>query len=164
MPCVSTPATWAAYIAYELANMQTNGCQAYVANPGVVDELVPEARVSGSPLMPRVCIWHALNQRAIARRYAKSIGSRYEDLNLIVCHLGGGISVAAHEKGRAIDANNALDGEGPLLSPNVPVHCLRRTSSTFASADATPRSSSNAAWPVRRDSWRTWVRLTCCKF
>lgn len=101
-------------IAYELANMQTNGCQAYIADPGVVDELVPEARVSGSPFMPRVCIWHALNQRAIARRYAKSIGSRYEDLNLIVCHLGGGISVAAHEKGRAIDANNALDGEGPF--------------------------------------------------
>lgn len=101
-------------IAYELASMQTNGCKAYIADPGVVDELVPEARVSGSPLMPRVCIWHALNQRAIARRYAKSIGSRYKDLNLIVCHLGGGISVAAHEKGRAVDANNALDGEGPF--------------------------------------------------
>lgn len=101
-------------IAAELASMQNNGCPAYIADPGVVDELVPEARVSGSPLMQRVCIWHALNQRAIARRYAKSIGSRYEDLNLIVCHLGGGISVAAHDHGRAVDANNALDGEGPF--------------------------------------------------
>jgi butyrate kinase len=64
--------------------------------------------------MPRICIWHALNQRAIARRYARGIGKEYEDLNLIICHLGGGISVAAHEHGRAIDANNALDGEGPF--------------------------------------------------
>ena len=64
--------------------------------------------------MPRICIWHALNQRAIARRYARGIGKEYEDLNLIICHMGGGISVAAHEHGRAIDANNALDGEGPF--------------------------------------------------
>ena len=60
------------------------------------------------------CIWHALNQKAIARRYAKDHGTRYEDLNLIVCHLGGGISIAAHDHGEAIDANNALDGEGPF--------------------------------------------------
>ncbi len=101
-------------IAYELAMKQAKPCEAYIADPGVVDELVPEARVSGSPLMPRICIWHALNQRAIARRHAKRVGKRYEDLNLIICHLGGGISVAAHEHGRAIDANNALDGEGPF--------------------------------------------------
>lgn len=101
-------------IAYELAHEQATPCPAFIADPGVVDELIPEARVSGSPLMPRICIWHALNQRAIARRYARSIGKRYEDLNLIICHLGGGISVAAHCHGRAIDANNALDGEGPF--------------------------------------------------
>lgn len=101
-------------IAAELAAKLGSGCKAYIADPGVVDELVPEARISGSPLMPRICIWHALNQRAIARRHAKSIGKRYENLNLIICHLGGGISVAAHEHGRAIDANNALDGEGPF--------------------------------------------------
>ena len=89
-------------------------CRAFIADPGVVDELSPMARISGSPLMPRICIWHALNQRAIARRYARGIGKDYEDLNLIICHLGGGISVAAHEHGRAIDANNALDGEGPF--------------------------------------------------
>ena len=101
-------------LSYELAKMQTVPCPALIADPGVVDEMVPEAHVSGSPLMPRVCIWHALNQRAISRRYARSIGKTYEDLNLIVCHLGGGISVAAHEHGRAVDANNALDGEGPF--------------------------------------------------
>ena len=111
-------------IAYEIAetinsqhpspNIQHPKCRAFIADPGVVDELSPLARISGSPLMPRICIWHALNQRAIARRYARGIGREYEDLNLIICHLGGGISVAAHEHGRAIDANNALDGEGPF--------------------------------------------------
>lgn len=101
-------------IAYELALQQPNRCPAFIADPGVVDEMVPEARISGSPLMPRVCIWHALNQRATARRFARSQGKHYEDFNLIICHLGGGISVAAHEHGKAIDANNALDGEGPF--------------------------------------------------
>ncbi len=100
-------------IAYEIA-ATIPGCRSFIADPGVVDELSPMARISGSPLMPRIAIWHALNQRAIARRYAREIGCEYEDLNLIICHLGGGISVAAHEHGRAIDANNALDGEGPF--------------------------------------------------
>ena len=90
------------------------GCRSFIADPGVVDEMEPEARVSGSPLMPRMCIWHALNQKAIGRRFAKDVGTTYEKLNLIICHLGGGISIAAHDHGRAIDANNALDGEGPF--------------------------------------------------
>lgn len=101
-------------IAYELARMQPVPCKAFIADPCAVDEMVPEARISGSPLMPRICLWHALNQRAISHRYARSIGKKYEELDLIVCHLGGGISVAAHCHGRAIDANNALDGEGPF--------------------------------------------------
>ncbi len=100
-------------IAYEIA-ASIPGCRSFIADPGVVDELSPYARISGSPLMPRIAIWHALNQRAIARRYARGIGKEYEDLNLIICHLGGGISVAVHEHGRAVDANNALDGEGPF--------------------------------------------------
>ena len=100
-------------IAYEIAK-DIPGCRSFIADPGVVDELNDYARISGSPLMPRICIWHALNQRAIARRYANEIGRKYEDLNLIICHLGGGISIAAHEHGRAVDANNALDGEGPF--------------------------------------------------
>jgi len=89
-------------------------CRSFIADPGVVDELNDYARISGSPLMNRICIWHALNQRAIARRYASEVGCAYEDLNLIICHMGGGISVAAHDHGRAVDANNALDGEGPF--------------------------------------------------
>ena len=100
-------------IAHDISS-QIRGCRSFIADPGVVDELNDYARISGSPLMNRICIWHALNQRAIARRFAQEIGKKYEDLNLIICHLGGGISVAAHEHGRAVDANNALDGEGPF--------------------------------------------------
>ncbi|MBR5656135.1 MAG: butyrate kinase [Prevotella sp.] len=100
-------------IAYEIAK-DIPGCRSFIADPGVVDELNDYARISGSPLMNRICIWHALNQRAIARRFANEIGKEYEDLNLIICHLGGGISIAAHDHGRAVDANNALDGEGPF--------------------------------------------------
>jgi butyrate kinase len=100
-------------IAHDIAS-QIKGCRSFIADPGVVDELNDYARISGSPLMNRICIWHALNQRAIARRFANEIGKKYEDLNLIVCHLGGGISVAAHDHGRAVDTNNALDGEGPF--------------------------------------------------
>ena len=100
-------------IAFELAK-ELPGCRSFTADPGVVDELCDEARICGSPLMQRICIWHALNQRAIAHRFAAETGRHYEDLNLIICHLGGGISIAAHCHGRAIDANNALDGEGPF--------------------------------------------------
>lgn len=107
-------------IAHELAVMLP-GCRAFIADPGVVDELEEIARITGSPQMPRVVIWHALNQRAIARRYAAECTAlhpehpvRYEDLNLIVCHMGGGISVGVHRHGRAIDVPNALDGSGPF--------------------------------------------------
>ena len=90
------------------------GCPCYIADPVVTDELNDYARVCGLAMFKRESIWHALNQRAIARRFAKENGKRYEDLNLIVAHLGGGISVAAHDHGRAVDVNNALDGEGPF--------------------------------------------------
>ena len=100
-------------IAYDIAK-EIPGCRSFIADPGVVDELNDHARISGSPLMNRICIWHALNQRAIAKRFAREIGRHYNDMNLIICHLGGGISVAAHDHGRAVDANNALDGEGPF--------------------------------------------------
>lgn len=100
-------------LAHDIAAIK-GACPSFIADPGTVDELCDYARISGSPLMNRVCIWHALNQRAVARRFSKKIGRHYEDMNLIICHLGGGISVAAHDHGRAIDANNALDGEGPF--------------------------------------------------
>ncbi len=90
------------------------GCPAYVADPEAVDEMEPRAHICGIPGMRRVSIFHALNGRALSRRYAKSVGKKYEDLNFIVAHLGGGISVAAHKRGRVVDTNNALNGEGPF--------------------------------------------------
>ena len=93
---------------------EINGAKAYIADPVVVDELEDVARVSGHPLFERVSIFHALNQKAIGRKYAKDIGRNYEDLNLVVAHLGGGISVGAHRKGRVVDVNNALNGSGPF--------------------------------------------------
>jgi butyrate kinase len=94
---------------------QTIGLSAsYIADPVVVDELQPVARISGHPLFERVSIFHALNQKAVARGYAQEIGKSYESLNLVVAHMGGGISVGVHEKGCVIDVNQALDGEGPF--------------------------------------------------
>ncbi len=90
------------------------GRPAYIADPVVVDELSDVARIGGHPMFPRLSIFHALNHKAIARKYAKEIGKKYEDLNLIVAHMGGGVSVAAHDHGRVIDVNNALYGEGPF--------------------------------------------------
>jgi len=90
------------------------GCKAYIADPVVVDELEDVARLSGSPLMMRKSVFHALNHKAIARKYARSVNKKYEELDLVVAHLGGGISVAAHRQGRVIDVNNALEGSGPF--------------------------------------------------
>ncbi len=87
---------------------------AYIADPVVTDELEEVARVAGHPKFYRRSIFHALNQKATARLHARKTGHKYEDLNLIVVHLGGGISVGAHKGGRVIDVNNALDGEGPF--------------------------------------------------
>lgn len=100
-------------IAYDIAK-EIPGVRAVIADPVVVDELQELARVSGHPFFKRYSIFHALNQKAISRNYAKLHDQKYEELNLIVAHLGGGISVGAHCKGKVIDVNNALDGEGPL--------------------------------------------------
>ncbi len=88
--------------------------KAYIANPVVVDELEEVARISGHPALPRRSIFHALNQKATARRHAESQNKQYEELNLIIAHLGGGISVGAHKNGRVIDVNHAVGGEGPF--------------------------------------------------
>ena len=87
----------------------------YIVDPVVVDELEDVARICGHPAFERVSVWHALNQKAVARRAAaEKFGKKYEEMNFIVTHLGGGISVGAHKKGRVIDVNNALNGEGPF--------------------------------------------------
>ena len=90
------------------------GIPSFIVDPPVVDELAPVARYSGHPVIARRSTFHALNQKAVAKRYAKEVGKKYEDLNLLVCHMGGGISVGAHVKGSVIDTENALDGEGPF--------------------------------------------------
>lgn len=90
------------------------GCEAFIADPVVVDELDDVARLSGIPSIHRKSQFHALNHKAIARRYAVSAGRSYDDLQLVVAHLGGGISVAAHRFGKVVDVNQGLDGYGPF--------------------------------------------------
>lgn len=104
----------AADISATCTSEQSKTCKAYIADPVVVDEMSDVAKISGHPLFHRASIFHALNQKAIARTYAKNIGKKYEDLNLIVAHMGGGVSVGAHLRGRIVDVNNALDGDGPF--------------------------------------------------
>lgn len=103
---------FSAIIALDIA--QHVGLKAYIADPIVVDERIELAALTGIKEIRRRSIFHALNQKATARLYAADMECKYEELNLIVAHMGGGISVAAHRKGRVIDCNNALDGEGPI--------------------------------------------------
>lgn len=100
-------------IAHDIAS-GIDGVRAFIADPVVVDEMQDVARVSGHVYFERSSIFHALNHKAVARSYARQNGREYEDLNLIVAHMGGGISVGAHQKGKVIDVNNALDGDGPF--------------------------------------------------
>jgi butyrate kinase len=90
------------------------GIKAYIADPVVVDEMEPIAKVTGVPEFRRASLFHALNQKAVARRVAKELGKKYEDCNFVVVHLGGGVSVGAHKKGKVVDVNNALLGDGPF--------------------------------------------------
>ena len=101
-----------ALIAHELAQYHHQPC--FIVNPVVVDELAPEARMTGIPFMQRLSRYHALNQKAIAQRYAKETSKNYRDIIVVVAHLGGGISVGLHRHGRVIDVNNALGGDGPF--------------------------------------------------
>lgn len=105
------------------------GVPAWIADPVVVDELCEEARISGFPEIERKSIFHALNQKSAARKAAEEMSLVYEESSLITAHMGGGISVAAHVKGRVVDVNNALDGEGPFSperSGGVPAGQLAR--------------------------------------
>ena len=89
-------------------------CKAYIADPPMADEMVPEAKLGGLPEFPRRTLFHALNSRAMVRRYAASIGKTNKDVTVIVAHLGGGSSVSLHHHGRVIDCNDALGGDGPM--------------------------------------------------
>ena len=103
------------------------GVPSYIVDPVVVDELMPVARYSGVPELPRTSVFHALNQKAVAKRYAKETGKPYEELRLIVVHMGGGVSVGAHINGKIVDVFNALDGDGafsPERAGGVPSGAL----------------------------------------
>ena len=99
-------------IAHSIANKAE--VPSFIADPVVVDEMNDFARISGHPELPRLSIFHALNQKATARRAAVELGRSYEDCSFIVAHMGGGVSVGAHLNGRVVDVNNALNGEGPF--------------------------------------------------
>jgi butyrate kinase len=101
-----------AIIAAEIATPL--GIPAFVVDPIVVDEMDRHAKITGMPGIERNSIFHALNQKAIARRFAAQTGQDYENIRCIVAHLGGGITVGAHRYGRVIDVNDALAGEGPF--------------------------------------------------
>jgi butyrate kinase len=117
-----------ALIADEIAK-NIPGCQAFIADPVVVDEMQDVARYTGHPKFKRLSIFHALNQKATGRAYARLVNRKYEELNLIIAHLGGGVTVGAHCKGRVIDVNQGLDGEGPFSperSGTLPAGALAR--------------------------------------
>ena len=116
-------------IALEIAKDAGENTESFIVDPVVVDEMDEVARLSGMPELPRVSIFHALNQKAVARRYAEESDQNYNELSLIVVHMGGGVSVGAHKNGRVIDVNNALDGDGafsPERSGGVPSGQLAR--------------------------------------
>lgn len=124
-------------IAAEIA--ESAGIPALTVDPVVVDEMAPEARLSGMPGNPRLSRFHCLNQRAAARTVAQRMGLDYAAGNFIVAHMGGGISVGAHRRGRVIDVNNALDGDGPFSperSGDVPIGPLVTLALRAAGDDA----------------------------
>jgi len=90
------------------------GIPAFIVDPVVVDEMEPIAKITGLPEIKRRSIFHALNQKRVARLAAKDLGKTYETVNLIVVHLGGGISIGVHKRGKVVDVNNALNGDGPF--------------------------------------------------
>ncbi|BDD01692.1 butyrate kinase [Persicobacter psychrovividus] len=103
-----------ASIAHEIAKTSTKGIKAYIADPVVVDEMSEIAKLTGHPNFKRRSIFHALNHKAVARHYAGITKKPYDQMNLIIAHMGGGVSVGAHQNGKVVDVNQALDGEGPV--------------------------------------------------
>jgi butyrate kinase len=121
------PSNCGGLIAYAIS--KSLECQAFIVDPVVVDEMEPIAKISGMPLIQRKSIFHALNQKAVGRDLAMKLGKSYSEINAIIAHMGGGITVGCHMKGRVIDVNNGLDGDGPFSperSGAVPIGDLIR--------------------------------------
>lgn len=124
------PCNLGALLALEVAAERS--IPAFVVDPPVTDEMMETARLTGLPEISRRSLFHALNQRGVARLVADRLGLSYENNNFIVCHMGGGISIGAHRRGRVVDVVNGLDGEGPFTAertgglPLLPVIDLLR--------------------------------------
>jgi butyrate kinase len=122
------PSNCGGLIAYAIS--RAIGCEAFIVDPVVVDEMADLAKISGMPLIKRKSIFHALNQKAVARDVARQLNKSYRDVNVIVAHMGGGITVGIHNHGKVIDVNNGLDGDGPFSperSGSVPIGDLVKT-------------------------------------
>jgi butyrate kinase len=113
-PMANHASNLGAALAFELAKQFNIENNAFIVDPVTTDEIEDKHKITGIPGIKRFAGWHALNQKAVSREYAASIGKNYEDLNLIVAHLGGGFSFGAHKKGKTINVYNALAGEGPI--------------------------------------------------
>lgn len=109
---VKHAANLGAQIAKKFADME--GIKAYVVDPDVLDEMTPIARICGLKGVERSAQWHALSSKAVVRKIASEMGVGHEEINAIVLHIGGGVSVALHEKGRTVDVNNCMHGDGPF--------------------------------------------------
>lgn len=111
-------AVHASNLACLLAAALAKRCNAlgYTVDPIVVDEMADIARITGCKGIERYCIWHALNQKAVAKDHAQKIGRAYSEVNLVVAHIGGGASIGTHLKGRVVEVTNALSGEGPFTA------------------------------------------------
>ena len=114
---IKHPNTIGYLLAYEFS--REFGGQAFVVNPPDVDEMELVARITGWRNVFRESRGHPLNQKEVGQRYAKEIGKRYEDINLVICHVGGGLSITAHRKGRMVDSTDAVQGDGPM----APTRC-----------------------------------------
>lgn len=94
-------------------------CKAFIADPPMADEMLPECRIGGLPELQRRAFFHALNSRAIVRQYLRDIGHEKNDITAIVAHMGGGITITLHRNGKVIDTNNGLGGDGPFSPERV---------------------------------------------
>ena len=131
---------------------EEGGCRkAFIVDPVVVDELGPLARYSGLPELERRSVFHALNQKSVARRAAAEIGKPYDQCRLIIAHMGGGISVGAHDLGRVIDVNNALGRRRPLFSRKGGEPSRRRTGQTLLQRPLRPE------YPAEDDHGQGWA-------
>ena len=134
------PAQLASQICSQFA--EKHGGRAFIVNPPDVDEFEDISRITGIKGIYRESHIHALNQKEIALRFCKERNLKYEDVNLVICHIGGGISITAHNKGRMIDSNDIIKGSGPMTPTRAGDMAYMKIVDMAYSGDYTKRSSS----------------------